>query len=300
VELVLAPPRAIQRYKEEGDKEPEWRAIVDAAAFFISAMVSSLAREEEDNAVRVGVPWGLAVHELIERIQSVKDDLNALDSAAAKKLEGFYSASCDELERIGAWPPRLTTPLAAEDFLRHQNVHCIPVVGVMGAYNARTEANSNAVLLSEIFGGKADTFGDYSFYQRGTSSKIPQEIEALWQNLHLLILTGEEPKELLGSKVHAGIPKDLWNAVQNSVGECAGLYLGGTGQPWDTGDFERRGIPLLAIHAVAERRGSILVIGAQERRIPVALAMLRGHLVSTLITNLEFAWEILRKSTETC
>lgn len=47
------------------------------------------------------------------------------------------------------------------------------------------------------------------------------------------------------------------------------------------------------VRAVATRGGSLLLVGGQERRLPVAAAMLEGQLVSTLITDLEFAWRIL-------
>ena len=41
--------------------------------------------------------------------------------------------------------------------------------------------------------------------------------------------------------------------------------------------------------------GSILIAGVQERRIEPALAAIRGGYVSSLVTDISFAWKLLRR-----
>jgi methylglyoxal synthase len=296
VELVLAPPWDVEQHRNAGTADPEWRAILDTAAFYVLSLIATLCRRRTgDDLVRIGVPWGLGIYELADRFSALKDILGNLDGAAQTSLEIFHGATREQLERRGAWPPRLTAPLADEGLFCPRAVSCVPISGVMGAYDARVEANSNAARLASVLGGKAEIFGHYAFYKSQGSPPIPEWLASLWERLDLLILTGDEAKSQLGSKAHADIPPELWRAVQGSAGECSGLYLAPDGRGWETGDFVRQGISRDAIRAVASRGGSILLIGGQKRRVPIAEAMLLGGLVSTLITDLQFAWWILER-----
>jgi methylglyoxal synthase len=296
VELVLAPSWTVEQLRKSGTADPEFRAILDTAAFYVLSLIGTLCRRRTgDDPVRIGVPWGLGIYELADCFSALRDIFGVLDGAAQTSLEIFHGETREQLEHRGAWPPRLTAPLADEDLLCPRAVSCVPISGVMGAYDARVEANSNAARLASILGGKAEIFGHYAFYRSQGSPPIPEWLASLWENLDLLIFTGDEVKSHLGSKVQADIPAELWAAVRGSVGECGGLYLAPDGRVWETGNFVRQGISPEAIRAVASRGGSILLIGGQKRRVPVALAMLLGGFVSTLITDLQFAWWILER-----
>ena len=245
--------------------------------------------------MRVGIPWGVALYELIKKLEGLEESLRELDEETADRLRALHGGNRSELEHVKKWPPRLTEALAAADFIRPGNVAAVLVVGVMGAYDRRVEANANAAQLAKAVGGDHLTLSAYAFYKDGGEDSGNGALEQAWRDLDVLILTGDVAKPRLGSKVHADLPEELWESVQKAVGECAGLYLGPDGEPWPTGQFRRQGISQLAIREVAARGGSILIAGAQPRRVPVVAAMLAGGLVSTFITDLQFAWAILRR-----
>lgn len=295
VELVLAGLQQEEGHATGETEDAIWHTILDAAAFYVLAGISSLAQERRVGgaSVRVGVPWGVVLHELIQKLEGLEDSLCQLDEKTVQRLSDFHGGSGAELEQVKRWPPRLTEALAAEDFLRPGNVLAVPVVGVMGAYDRRVEANANAARLAKVVGGTHVTLSDYAFYKDGGDDSGKGALEQEWRDLDVLILTGDEAKPRLGSKVHADLPEELWESVRGAVGECAGLYLGPDGEPWPTGQFRRQGISHLAMREVAARGGSILIAGAQPRRVPVVEAMLAGGLVSTFITDLQFAWAIL-------
>lgn len=59
--------------------------------------------------------------------------------------------------------------------------------------------------------------------------------------------------------------------------------------------FRRVGVSLPQLRAVAAKGGAILIAGAQQHRLEPVLAALQGGVVSALVTNLDFAWGVLKR-----
>ncbi|MEW6369246.1 MAG: hypothetical protein AB1714_31890 [Acidobacteriota bacterium] len=289
VELIIAKGRPDATAVEE----EAWRSILRAAGHYVQGLISSLVRRRrrEPDVVRIGVTWGLAIRELIDEFRRIAEILTAADERISQDLCRIYSPLKDRMEEAGQWPLGLTEQLSAPQFLKPGNVLAVPVVGIMGATNPRVEANRNADYLVEMLGGATRHLSESAFQER-LDSEIETSLEFEWDALDVVIYTCECAKPRLGSKVFAEIPDDLWQRVKDSVGEIGGMYLREDGREYDCGSFVRRGISHAAVRAVARRGGAVLVAGAQERRLRPALAALRGKLVSTLVTDLDFAWKL--------
>ena len=275
VELVLAD---LGKEKPAGKAEEEaiWRDIVDKAAWYAFGLIAerALARRRAGDTARVAVTWGYGMHELIQALRQVKARLAGLN-----------------------WEhPNLSRPVAEARFRTPGNVLALPMIGIIGATNPRNEANHNAALLGELFGGKSVSLPHVAFceerYQREVQDSI-QEIVLHWDNLDVALLTCDEVKRHFTTAL---LPAMLHNQMaKTTVAEIGGLYLKRTGAETIPKHFRRVGVSLLQLRAVAARGGAILIAGAQQPRLEPVLAALQGGVASALVTNLDFAGGVLKR-----
>lgn len=266
-ELVLA------NYSESVlDLDEIWNKVLESAAFYLVGLVSSRSkqRRREGITAKVGITWGMAMSELIEKLSYVLEILKSKDEEIRKN--------------------RMTELLSDVSYIMPGNITVVPIIGLMGATIPTVEANSNAQNLGKKLGGKAEALHLYSYVE-----KIPDDVpsDELWSNIDILIYTCDVPKSRFGTKAFADLPDGLYENIKNSEGEIGGLFLDKDGEPWDCGKYLRVGIKPELIRSTAYAGGSILVVGADTRRLKPAIAALRGGFVSTIITDLEFARQIL-------
>jgi len=291
VELIATSPS-----ENSNEEELRWRGIVHTTAYYLLSFICYRARARRPSAdiVRIGVTWGSAMHEVIDEITLVSQELEKIDGRIQGQLRRTYEPLKTTMEEMGDWPPMLTENLACPDFVQPTNVRAVPLVGIMGAVNPEVEANQNAKHLVDRIGGEAWELPQYAFLEREFASAVPETFSEEWEKLDVLVYTCEKPKPRLGSKVFADIPKLLWSSVNGSEGELGGMYLDEHGEEWPCGNFVRQGIPHSVVCGIARKGGAVLITGAQQRRLKPALAALRGGLASTFITDIGFAWELLR------
>lgn len=182
------------------------------------------------------------------------------------------------------------------------NVSAIPLVGLMGHTQPRMEANSNAAGVAKFFGGSALEVPFYSFVDalEWKSSNAPNEelVEwaSEWQKLDLGVFTTCRLSEKIGRhRSVASLPAGLYESLQRqkAVGEVAGLFLSDTGKHLLPRDFFRIGVDFDDLKKLADRGGTVLVVGTDGARLATARAALNGRLVSVIVTDVEFARALL-------
>ncbi len=260
VELIITTPN------QQGRSADQWNAILRVTGPFV---VGKIIEQAKANArlgepLRIAVTWGLGMTQLLEIIPKTRERLFEKPS-----LKG----------RIGE---QLTNALF------------VPMVGVSGSSNPRAEANSNASLFAEIFGGLNKPVANYVFVDRHAvdTKTLPKLAE--WEAIDIAIFTCDRIKAHLGHPMLAHIPDPIYQQMQGRAdAEIAGLFLKSSGDEAEIESHGRVGMTVDQIRRVARRGGSILLVGADSERLDAAIACLRGGLVSTLITDYGFARKLL-------
>ena len=260
-----------------------WRDIVDKAAWYLYGLLAQRGHERlaDGEQARVAVTWGHEMHEVIEALSNIPEQLAKLDSSH----------------------PELCRPLADEHFRVPRNVLVLPTVGIMGTTDPRNEANHNANRLSSLFSGEAMSLPHYAVYEeryrQEAEEAINQKITEHWERLDIAILTCDHLREYFSSAAAAPIPSLLRSQMEKeAVGEIGGMYLTRSGAEATLKHYRRVGMSHRQFQRAAKGGGAILIAGVQPRRMEPALAALRGGLVSVLVTDLNFAWQVLRAHAE--
>lgn len=176
--------------------KPTWSKIIDAATFYLHGLIASRAarhRATVEPAARVGITWGKAMHDLVccFRREGSPNTIQGYLKGADKKLRAIllksYAASQGIMQLTGNWPPEPTASIAASDYLIPGRVLVGPLVGIMGATDPKVEANENARILAEHFGGKSLAVSRYVFYT-GTPLPAPQDLSLHWDQLDVAVL----------------------------------------------------------------------------------------------------------------
>jgi DNA-binding transcriptional regulator LsrR (DeoR family) len=283
VELVVADPGGETTVPGEADQELLWRDVLDKAAWYINGVIAQRAHAclAEGERLRVAVTWGREMHELIEAMAQVPRRLARLDETHTG----------------------LARPLADEHFLVPRNVLAVPTVGIFGTTDPRNEANHNAQLLASLWHGEAALLPRYAFcderYREAGQQALDTGIAADWNRLDLGIFTCDELRKQMNGNGPPPLPGMLYRQMeQDTVGEIGGMYVSHSGAEAKLKHYARIGMTHEHFRQLARRSGSMLIAGMQSRRLAPALAALRGGLVSTLVTDLNFAWQLLRTHAE--
>lgn len=277
VELVLAD-LGKEKPADQVEEEAIWRDIVDKAAWYAFGLIAerALARRRTGDTARVAVTWGYGMHELIEALRQVKTQLAGLNRDY----------------------PNLSRPVVGARFRTPGNVLALPMIGIIGATNPRNEANHNAALLGELFGGKTVSLPHVAFCEERYQKEIQDSIQAMvlhWDDLDVALLTCDEVKRHFTTAL---LPEMLHSQMaRTAAAEIGGLYLKRTGAETIPKHYRRVGMSQPQLRAIAAKGGAILIAGAQQQRLEPALAALQGGVVSVLVTNLDFAWGVLKRHT---
>jgi methylglyoxal synthase len=288
VHLILA--------SEQGHHDP-WQRIIRRAARVVLGKISQSADIRRGLAERayIGITW-----------RRTADDIAAEISRFAEELHnGDASRYRDEDDGVAIFDPPLSYRYA-----RHRNLTFVPVIGVRAEYDERTQANATAARFAQIMtpildspeaiaiavpafsalAARAKGDGPDDGYELATIT-LREEIEKFWERLdvgvfscHTVEQSGPKYAEVANEAKAAG-----------AVGEVAGIYLDERGSEITLPSFRRFGISRMQLRKLKLGGGAVLVAGVRYNRIPAALAALRGGLVSVMVTDPQFAREVLEQ-----
>lgn len=262
VDCVLAPAVA-------GSKTP-WKSVVERAGWHVFSEINHRARNGQGRGLTVGVgaSSGNSVRQVVEAVERVAENS----------------------ERKGN--DRTGIP---------NNVLVLPTVGLMGYTMPRLEANANASDLAKVFSAESRRVSYSAFVDTGAwNEKHPEAPNELladwtsdWDDLGVVIFTCCEVTETPGGDGADGVkfPTGLVPSIQAQIGvaEVGGIFLRATGDEVHPPNFKRFGMTHEAMRKAARSGGSILVSGADPRRVAPAAAALDAGIVSVIITDVEFA-----------
>lgn len=278
VELVLAD-LGRDSVGEAAQQQAVWRDVVDKAAWYVHGLIAERARErlQQGERARIGVTWGIEMHEFLDTLEQIPRRLAALDRHHTKLSRGIAGAAVRSLH----------------------NSQVGPLIGIMGTTDPRNEANHNARRLAEQLSAGILSLAQFAFceqrYQTSNGDRQRQELERHWAQLDVALLSCDRVKRHFSSRTALPLPEPLHQQLASAtVAEISGIYLKHQGDEATPRDFQRVGAALEDLRGVAARRGAVLIAGAQPERVDSALAALRAGIVSTLVTNLGFAHGILR------
>ena len=269
-----------------GELENVWHDMLKKAAWYVLGLVTKRAQERraEGGKAQIAIDWGFAMHEMIDILETLPGLLRDLDSR------------CN---------PKLSPALADDLFLKPRDVVVHPMVGIMGTTDPRVEANWNAARLSEFFGGEHSLLTDNAFVEKQTRDKRKRQMESMeqlrshWDRIDVAVFTCARFKENFG-KAKAPLPKKLHDQMlrpPKAATEIAGMYFNAYGKAKNPKDYHRIGIQPKQLQDVAQRGGSIMIVGLQDFRLEPTLAALHSdpRIVSVLVTHRTFAWRLLEK-----
>jgi len=282
VELVLAdlgrePP------EDTAQQAQVWRDLVAKAAWYVHALTAQRAgeRQRQGEPAKVGVTWGYEMHELLDALQRIPAQLAVLDGqhpALSRSIGGVAGSAL-------------------------HNALVVPLIGIMGTTDPRNEANHNARRLAELLGARSLSLAQFAFceqrHEAGVGDEQHRQLVQHWAHLDLALLTCDRVKRHFSSRTALPLPESLHQQMASAtVAEIGGIYLKHQGEEATPRDYRRVGIELEQLRGVAARGGAVLLAGAQPQRVEPALAALRAGIVSTLVTNLDFACQVLRRQVE--
>ncbi len=279
VELVLANIGA-----GGPSKEDLWKEILLKGAWYIVNLASELAceRVKQGTEASIAVTWGYSMHEMASAVERVPTLLADQDAIVDRKRDN---------QGLQSLEPRL----GEERFLKPGNLRVLPMVGIMGTTDPRVEANKNAERLARLLGGEPQFLPDCAFTDLAAASS-PGEASLGWDKVDIAIFTCDKVKDHFGQRATAPMPTLLYQQMTNAhaAGEVGGLFLNRSGEEIKPRDYHRVGMHHSQLRDVARRGGAVLVAGVEERRLLPVLSALHGGLVSSIVTDIDFALNILK------
>lgn len=275
VELILSDLAPTGAGPED---EAVWRDVLDRAAWYVHGLLAKRGRERhaEGEVLRVAVTWGREIHELIDAMATLPRRLAELDECH----------------------PELHQPLFDKNAMVPCNLLALPTIGIVGTTDPRNEASFNAAGLANAYAGSARSLPLYAFCEEAAAAAgleaMVGELSKDWDRADLVVSTCDRLRLYFSEDSRAPIPGALHRQLEaEAVGEIAGIYIDRAGQAVIPRHYSRIGMTRAQLQRVARGGGSIFIAAVQERRVLPALAALRGGLVSTLVSDVEFARRIL-------
>ena len=277
VELVLTD--FIDRQPSDQSEEI-WREILNVAAWYILNFVArhSMEKTSTGDSFDVAVTWGRAMSELVAQIREIPRLLEREDENLIKIQRELTPLICDQ------------------QFVCRPNVEVKPMIGIIGSNDPQVEANKNAQALANIFGCRSRQLSEFAFASKKTNDVDANDV-VNWNDTDAAVFTCTELHPYFGKKVVAALPPRLYDDIsrKNAIGEIGGLFLNEAGHEVVPEQHVRIGMTYKQLQRVAEKGGAILVVGAEKGRLPTAYAALKGRLVSTVITDINFAIGLLER-----
>ena len=290
VELVLA------HGDTDDDPERVWgRVVRTAATYALGVTLAAVERRRKDREpVRVGVPWGGAVHDVVSEIDGALGVWQFVESNPPAELRNLRRAAGR------SWPPAPRR----RGFVSPAELRVLPTVGLVGARDREFEAHTIIEKLIASIGGAYASYPEYAYLLRDAAQAVPSTtLREEWDQLDLLLL-GTAPLKPGARKRVVGLPPELLATLEeltadNTVSNLSTFYLqrdheSGTVDEADYGQFRQTGISRAQVKALVERGAQVvLVAGAEEQRLLPVLTALKDKLATTLVTDPAFAWNVL-------
>ncbi|MFC2110862.1 methylglyoxal synthase [Bacteroidota bacterium] len=110
-----------------------WDSILQTSAFYIVSLINKYSYSKSLNEkIRVGLTWGVSMHELINNLNIIKTRLAEKDGEIKNKK--LFKKGSDSL----------FVELNDSKYFKIPNLLCLPTIGVIGSTNPAVEANENA------------------------------------------------------------------------------------------------------------------------------------------------------------
>lgn len=252
--------------------------ICKAAAWYVASFIERLAwdRINSEEPVRFGLPWGATAGDFIRELENAQQILRKV------------------LETHGA-------TLRAPQHPR--NLVAMPMIGVIGSDDPSVEANALAAKVATLYAdGKALSIPSGAFVRDDKySSALLGTVYEEFPKADIVMLSGAPPREEEPGQVGLTAKAPIWPDIkasaisQHTVGEVCGLWLSATGEPIATPPYSRVGFDWGQLQTIAQNqeRRVILLIGGNPSYLPLAQALLKAKVVSTLVTDLDFGRRLL-------
>lgn len=307
VELVLAHPTPSSSSGNGRNRRGAeatraiWRQITRTAAIHLAGTLSAVAKQkDESEPVRFGLHWGGAIRDILGELEG-SGDPNALAGALA--LHRFVeSEGAGDLARAKDFPIEGNDRPAPARPYGPDELRVVPTVGVIGAKDRSLEAHSLVFRATEVLGGDGVLFPESAFRLKdGVKDPLGSRIGDDWEQLDLLLLSAAPLQTRGRAALATALPADLASFYENCAGAVGTIYLERDGdeakQPQHP-VYEQVGISPQQIENL-KTAGSevVLVNGAElkEPRIQACWAALKAELASTLVSDRDFAWEVLKR-----
>jgi methylglyoxal synthase len=262
-----------------------WPQILEAASWYLLSQVIALVsdRKRQGEIVRLTVSWGVGLKELAEALDQRRKRLEDCDRDWAGK------------QRRESYSPHLQ--LADERSLRPGHLEVAPMQGIMAAADDAVEANAISRRIAHFFGGRSLQLAVAALLDVNKRREAPEDILEHWDRSDILVTTcAPVRKEYAGLVRAPGFDNHFRQVEQASCGDFGGIYLKRDAERFHPERFIRIGMDERQIRKVRERGGqTILIAGAQPEREEIAFTTLETGLMSMLITDLEFAKQLLRR-----
>jgi|GEM_PF-42091 len=259
---------------------PTMLNVCEVAAWYITSFIECLAKKTNGaQPVRIAIPWGRVASDLIEKLREVKEEIN-------RKIQ-------DTKERYKMTVRRPHDP---------RTLVAIPMIGVLAAESPLVESNTLAARLAALYpDGKtcsipAPAYVKQEYYNPGLLGEVSEE----FKKADIVILVGGP---LPQNQVYIGIRERavVWPEIiatahsKGAIGDVCELYLSQTGEPLSVSPYQRVGFDWVELKKIAEdqERRVILLIGGRPDYLPIARTLLKANVVSTLVTDIGFARQLL-------
>lgn len=288
-----------------------WEKLKKAAGSFLLAHIVTLAndRKKLGQDLRVSVSWGIGSSGVVTEMKNALNRLSDIDQKQ-ENLESSRHEVEDGLaySTIDDYPFR-TYSLADDRYFRPGNVIVAPIQGLVGSVDETVEANEIAHRMKELFNGHYVPLAANALVQKSGDEEQRrldrerrrlrfEKVDAHWENTDVVLATagpaGEKPFE---ERPNTPRFRDFIEEVMERkvCGDLGGLLLDRSGKPVELERFDTFGMSADQLKKVRMRRGVVIVSGAQEERTDITLAALLGGWISVLITDTDFARNLLKE-----
>ncbi len=318
VDLVLAEP---DHTDEEDDEKAIWRQITRTAATHVVGALRAARRRrgEEGEPVRLGLPWGGAVYDVLGAVDEDRKETSEDDEAedevervlaGALGLQEFVDENKDVkdlhedrqyAQRARKWPP---APKALQPF-GGDELRVVPTVGVIGARDRSLESHSLVERAVKILGGDGVTYpaSAFALKQDARDDPLGEPPDEDWKRLDVLLLSAAPMQpDRSGVALATALPADLAESFADCLGALSTIYLeqsvDGVAQRKHH-SYKQVGIKLEQIRKLRKDGNAniVLVNGAEkdEGRRKACWAALKAGVATTFVTDKDFAWAVLEE-----
>jgi hypothetical protein len=275
------------------EADATFQGICEKTAFYIWAFVEQLARERLPGTepIRIAIPWGKTADRIINALETIQSDIE-------QEVEESQYSTESALQRPAS----------------PYEICVIPLIGIFAKDHPDLEANELVKRLVSIYGGDPkDPKAAIQIPHRAFSKRDQYKDSMLGEageefaKADLVLLWGAplrpDDPEHLGLTEKASVPREMIEEAsqRGAVGDVCGEFLSPAGEPIESPDYCRVGFAWSDLRAIAQdpQRRVVFVVGADEDYLPLAEAVMKAAVASTLITDASFGSALLEHDAAT-